>query len=322
MHEGKQYEIVRRFFEDDDYHDIASQIVGNMDMEPAIEAFFRNCDDNGQSLDSIDITRLVYTDLQSSHALKGILFRALDTWARSGFKQECQTSAAMGTYIFRLSQEIGNPLFAETLADKSVLAQVKVIAEYLNQAFCDVERASLWTQGFFHLFHSNWHHPGLSTVFLLMMLRKPRTGTHALLDAEPLAMLTNCGYYYIMATGDDFDKPINHATFRAIIETALNHKFYLREEHDIFPAMLISYAIHSAPADFLTLIADGDNTLRMIIFYRFQQLFSDGLIQYQSGMTQEKLARLIQHIPKKYMEGNAHAWEKIQDEAKKCFAVD
>ena len=98
------------------------------------------------------------------------------------------------------------------------------------------------------------------------MLHKTRTGTHALLASEPLAMLTNCGYYYIMATEDGFDNPIPHATFHAIIETSVNHKFYLHEEHDLFPAMLVSYAIHSAPADFLILIADGDKTLRMIIF--------------------------------------------------------
>jgi len=141
-----------------------------------------------------------------------------------------------------------------------------------------------------------------------------KTGTE--LDDEPLSMLVNCGYDYIMSPENDLTKPIPNFIAAAVIKTSISKRFYLRDDHNIFPAILIGYADSSPQVDFFRLVAGGDDDLLQIVFRKFHELFIGGLIKYQSKETKAKLATLVQYIPKERMGSKAAVWEQIQLDTK------
>lgn len=326
----EQVEIVRCFFEDDDYRSVAAELC-MPDMKPAIEAYLLDLFYKQRDFASLDLSRLVACfKIEESETLKELLFRALDLWAENCFSSSTQISATMEAYVIRASQTLEDCLSPGKYVNPAGLRHVELLKQYLNMTFKDERKAALWEACFQDYFDEAELYPAFARVFLLMMLDESKhraLGSNTELDIEPLAMLVFCGYNYMAFSGDDPDEATINGDFTAandietifssVIELAVKHRFYTRKSHEKrFSFALSGYIKSCVHSRLLSLLSSGDTELRLI--------FCEAMLKslairdpYYQRKHRAGLAALAAAVPEHIMRDCQAEWNRVLSEASK-----
>ncbi|MDL2232351.1 hypothetical protein LJC63_02055 [Ruminococcaceae bacterium OttesenSCG-928-L11] len=300
-------ELVRRFFEDDDYRSVAAQIC-EPEMEHAIKAYLLDQYYRQYDFAALDFSRLTSClNINESEMLKEVLFRGLDTFAENYFDEFLK----MEEYVIRVYECLPDRFSPKEFVGPTGLRHVELLRQYLNECYKNERKAALWNDRFPEIFTDVRRRAPFVVVFLLMMLDKEqhKTSPATQLDMEPLSMLVRCGYEYLFV--DDFDEfdSVPFAIRSAVAEIAAQNKFYLREDHESFHGFAVNFMYNGVHEEVLRIICTGDRALRSIFLERLEYILSPGTMLFMNDP--RYLTRLIDKIPQKCMADLEPEWKRV-----------
>ena len=136
MIEKEKLKIVKSFFEDENYRDFIAKMY-DPEMKNAIESYLIENHD----FENVELHHLVACrDLDKSHQLKDVLFKAMDLWAENHFEESAAISQKMEAYVLRISQTLEDYFSLGKYTNPVGLKHIDVLKQYLNQTLKDEKR--------------------------------------------------------------------------------------------------------------------------------------------------------------------------------------